>query len=81
MASNGSSEISDTRQQMIILRDNDSCVLCGAYPIDVAPIVARKAGDIEQVRHQFCPEGYQILNLLDTLDPGDCTITKEFSGR
>jgi hypothetical protein len=31
------------------MRDGGLCVLCGDDPIDVAHIVARKAGDIGQV--------------------------------
>jgi hypothetical protein len=47
----GSSAVSDSRLQLIIFRDGDACVLCGCYPIDVAHIVARKAGDLGQVSY------------------------------
>jgi hypothetical protein len=46
-----SSVISESRRQMITFRDGDACVLCGCYPIDVAHIVARKAGDLGQASH------------------------------
>lgn len=48
-ATDGSSAISETRRSNISIRDGGVCVLCGEDPVDVAHIVARKAGDTGQV--------------------------------
>jgi len=45
----GSSVISEERRSNIAIRDGGLCVLCGEDPVDVAHIVARKAGDTGQV--------------------------------
>ena len=56
-ATDGSSAISETKRSNVTLRDGGLCVLCGEDPVDVAHIVAQKAGDPGQVsgpRFCFC---------------------------
>lgn len=48
-ATDGSSVISESRRAGVNSRDGGLCVLCGMDPVDVAHIIARKAGDQGQV--------------------------------
>jgi hypothetical protein len=46
----GSSAVSESWKDNVISRDGGLCVLCGIYPVDVAPIVAHIVyGDSSQV--------------------------------
>jgi hypothetical protein len=45
----GSSILSETRKTSVTSRDGGLCILCGIDLVDVAHIVARKAGDSGQV--------------------------------